>query len=66
MLNFHRFKHNINDILNPLFTINIGVEDTEHYFLLWHNYNVDRYDLLDGVNAIVASWPDKSFSYKIC
>ena len=52
-LNFHKFKHNFNDTLNPLCPINDGVEDTEHYFLLCHNYNVDRCDLLNSVNAIL-------------
>ena len=52
-LHYHKFKHNFNDTLNPLFPINDGVEDTEHYFLLCHNYNVDRCDLLDSVNAIL-------------
>ena len=50
---YHKFKHNFNDTLNPLCPINDGVEDTEHYFLLCHNYNVDRCDLLNSVNAIL-------------
>ena len=39
--------------MNPLCAINDGVEDTEHYFLLCHAYDVFRHDLLSSVNAIV-------------
>ena len=35
-----------------LCVINDGVEDTEHYFLLFHAYDVFRHDLLSSVNAI--------------
>ena len=31
---------------------NDGVEDTEHYLLLWHTYDTNRLDILSGVNAI--------------
>ena len=52
-LNFHKFKHNFRETLNPLCAINDGVEDTEHYFLLCHAYDVFRNDLLNSVNAIL-------------
>ena len=52
-LNFHKFKHNFRETLNPLCAINEGVEDTEHYFLLCHTYDVFRHDLLSSVNAIL-------------
>ena len=52
-LNFHKFKHNFRDTLNPLCPINDGVEDTEHYFLLCHTYDANRRDLLNRVNAIL-------------
>ena len=50
------FTYNIYDMretLNPLCAINDGVEDTEHYFLLCHAYDVFRNDLLNSVNAIL-------------
>ena len=52
-LNFHKFKHNFRDTLNPLCPTNDGVEDTEHYFLLCNTYDADRRDLLSSVNAIL-------------
>ena len=32
-LNYHKFKHNFRDTLNPLCPVNYGIENTEHYFL---------------------------------
>ena len=52
-LNFHKFKHNFSDTLNPLCVINDGIEDTEHFLLLCHAYDIHRRDLLDSVNAIL-------------
>ena len=52
-LNFHKFKHNFRDTLNPLCPTNDGVENTEHYFLLCHTYAAYRLDLLNSVNAIL-------------
>ena len=33
-LNFHKFEHNFEDIINPMFPRNDGIEDTEHFLLL--------------------------------
>ena len=52
-LNFHKFKHNFRDTLNPLCPTNDGVEYTEHYFLLCCTYDADRLDLLNSVNVIL-------------
>ena len=49
-LNYHKFKHNFRDTLNPLCLINDGIEDTEHFLLLCHAYDIHRRDLLDSVN----------------
>ena len=38
-LNLHNFKHNFNDITNPLCPINDDVEDRDHYFFLYHMYD---------------------------
>ena len=51
-LNFHKFKHNFRDTLNPLCSTIDGVEDTEHYFLLCRTYDANRLDLLSSVNVI--------------
>ena len=52
-LNFHKFKHNFSNTLNPLCPINDGIEDTEHFLLLCHAYDQERRDLLNSVNAIL-------------
>ena len=52
-LNFHKFKHNFRETLNPLCAINDDVEEAEHYFLLCHAYDEFRNDLLNSVNAIL-------------
>ena len=33
-LNFHKFKHNFEDTINPMCPKNDGIEDTEHFLLL--------------------------------
>ena len=55
-LNIHKFKHNFRETLNPLCVINDGVEDTKHYFLLCHTYDVFRRDLLNSVNTTMLSY----------
>ena len=52
-LNFHKFKHNFRDTLNPLCLINDCIEDTEHFLLLCRAYYIHRRDLLDRANAIL-------------
>ena len=52
-LNFHKFRHNFRDTVNPLCPASDGVEDTEHFLLLCHLYNGPRSDLLNSVNAIL-------------
>ena len=52
-LNFHKFKHNFRDTVNPLCLISDGIEDTEHFLLLCRAYDIHRRDLLDSVNAIL-------------
>ena len=52
-LNFHKFKHNFRDTLNPMCPISDGIEDAEHFLLLCHAYDSIRCDLLDSVNAIL-------------
>ena len=32
-LNFHKFRHNLKDTINPMCPINDGIEDTEHFLL---------------------------------
>ena len=52
-LNYHKFKHKFRDTLNPLCLVNDGVEDTEHFLLLFRAYDIHRRDLFDSVNTIL-------------
>ena len=54
-LNLHKFKHNFKDTVYPMCSINDGIEDTEHFLLLCHSYDVQRQDLLDTINPILES-----------
>ena len=51
VLNFHKFRHNFSDTLNPMCPINDGIEDTEHFLLHCHSYNLQRNNLLNHVQA---------------
>ena len=37
-LNFHKFRHNFKDTINPMCPINDGIEDTEHFLLLCSSF----------------------------
>ena len=45
-LNFHKFRHNFKDTINPMCPRNDGVEDTEHFLLLCPSFVVQRQNLL--------------------
>ena len=50
-LNLHKFKQNFKDTVNSMFSINDGIEDTEHFLVLCHSYDVQRQDVLDAINS---------------
>ena len=52
-LNFHKFKHNFRDTINPMCPTNAGIEDTEHFLLLCPSFAVPRRCLLAGVFALL-------------
>ena len=52
-LNFHKFKHNFRDTVNPMCPTNDGIEDTEHFSLLCPSFEAPRRDLLAGVSALL-------------
>ena len=45
-LNFHKFKHNFRDTVNPMCPTSDGIEDTEHFLLLCPSFDLQRQDLL--------------------
>ena len=48
-LNFHKFKHNFRDTINPMCPTSDGIEDTEHFLLLCPSFDIQRQDLLAGI-----------------
>ena len=52
-LNFHKFKRNFRDTVNPMCPTNDGIEDTEHFLLLCPSFDVQRRDLLAEVSQLV-------------
>ena len=52
-LNFHKFKHNFRDTVNPMCPTNDGIEDTEHFLLLCPSFDIQRQDLLAGVSELL-------------
>ena len=41
-LDFHKFKHNFRDAINPMCSMNDGIEDTEQFLLLCPSLAVPR------------------------
>ena len=52
-LNFHKFKHNFRDTVNPMCPTNDGIEDTEHFLLLCPSFDIQRQDLLAGISELL-------------
>ena len=50
-LNFHKFKHNFRDTVNPMCPTNDRIEDTEHFLLLCPSFDVQQRHLLAGVSV---------------
>ena len=61
--NDHKFRHDFQDCLNPLYLSSLEVESTIHYFLHFHYYNGIRKTPLDNVkkitNIIVSNLSDE-------
>ena len=51
-LNFHKFKNNIRDTVNPMLPTNDGIEDTKH-LLLCPSLDTQRRDFLAGVAELL-------------
>ena len=52
-LNFHKFKHNFRDTVNPMCPTSDGIEDAEHFLLLCPSFDVQRQDLLAGIAELL-------------
>ena len=55
-LNFHKFKHNFRDTVNPMCPTNDGIEDTEHFLLLCPSFDIQRRGLLAAVSVALRSF----------
>ena len=64
-LNFHKFRHNFRDTVNPLCPANDGVEDTDYSLLLCDSYDELRSDFLNSVNAILLPHGFSSLSNEV-
>ena len=62
-LNFHKFKHNFKDTINPMCPVNDGIEDMENYLLLCNCFKAQRQNLLAGVNSVLAAYKYSENSY---
>ena len=51
-LNEHRFNHNFNDCIHPLFTCSLDTESTVHYFLHCNYCKSPRISLLNNLNSV--------------
>ena len=51
--NFHTFRHDFRDTINPMCPANDGIEDTDHFLLLCPSLAVPRRDLLTGPFALL-------------
>ena len=51
-LNFHKFKHNFQETVDPMCPINDGIEDTEHFLLHCYAYEDLRRDPLGAINEV--------------
>ena len=52
-LNFHNFKHNFKDKINPMCPVNDSIEDTEHFLRLCNSFREQRFSLLAGVKDVL-------------
>ena len=52
-LNFHKFAHNFRDTINPMCPTSDGIEDTEHFLLLYPTFDVQRRYLLTGIAELL-------------
>ena len=52
-LNFHKFRHNFRDMINPTCPINDGIEDTDHSLLLCDSFKEHRCNLLTDFSVVL-------------
>ena len=63
-LNFHKFKHNFKDVINPMYPKSDGIEDMEHFLLLCPSFDDQRRDLLTEIVTLVRPFVQNNQSFK--
>ena len=63
-LNEHRFRHNLQDYMNPLCSCSLEIEDTSHYLLRCHHFSQYRTDLMNSVKSILENFESLSGNVK--
>ena len=58
----HKFRHNFQDALNPIYSCGYDIETTIHYLLHCPNYLDERGTLFDNIQSIGESIHDKNDS----
>ena len=56
----HKFRHNSQDTLNPIYSCGDGIETTIHYLLHCPNYLDERRTLLDSLQSFGENIYDKN------
>ena len=51
-LNEHKFRHGLNDTINPMCACRTEVETTEHFLLQCHFYSTLRIELFENLEKI--------------
>ena len=51
-LNKHKFRHNFKECVSPMCDCGLEIESTQHFFLHWHFYHVERSELLNSLYDI--------------
>ena len=54
-LNEHKFRHNFNDMINPMCNCGAAIETTIHYLFRCRLYSFQRVELLDGVYELYST-----------
>ena len=55
-LNEHKFRHNLQDCLNPLCSWSLEIEDTSHYLLYCEHFPNHRIDLMNSVKSVIINF----------
>ena len=58
----HKFRHNFQDILNPICSCGENIETTTHYLLHCSNYLNERMTLLTNLQNVEENILDKNYS----